>query len=322
VPGPRSAGRRSRAWDRTVPKLWIEVASRAVIARSLGIDPAIVSAMQAAQQQSPPGVTREMQPKPDHGEHSYVGAQKLAGKAAVITGADSGIGRAVAIAFAREGADVVISYLDEHDDARETARWVTEAGRRAVLVPGDIQDPAHCRTIIARAIEAFGRIDILVNNAAFQMTRDSLEDTPDDEWDRTFRTNIGATFHLTKAALPHMVAGASIVNTSSVNTDKAPPKLIAYSATKAAIANFTASLGQAVAERGIRVNCVAPGPIWTPLIPSTMPPEQVAHFGESTPMKRPGQPAEVAPVFVFLASKDASYVTGALYAVTGGTPVL
>jgi NAD(P)-dependent dehydrogenase (short-subunit alcohol dehydrogenase family) len=278
--------------------------------------------MQRSQQQSPPGVTREMQPPPDHGERSYVGCGKLAGKAAVITGADSGIGRAIAIAFAREGADVLISYLDEHDDARETARWVTEAGRKAVLVPGDIQDPAHCRAIIARAIEVFGRIDILVNNAAFQMTRASLDDIPDDEWDRTFRTNVDAMFHLTKAALRHMTAGASIVNTSSVNTDKAPPKLIAYSATKAAIANFTASLGQAIAERGIRVNCVAPGPIWTPLIPSTMPPEQVAHFGESTPMKRPGQPAEVAPVFVFLASRDASYVTGALYAVTGGTPVL
>jgi NAD(P)-dependent dehydrogenase (short-subunit alcohol dehydrogenase family) len=279
-------------------------------------------AKQPAQQQTPPGQTKEMRPRPDHGEESYRGSGKLEGKAAVITGADSGIGRAVAIAFAREGADVLIAYLDEHDDAKETARWVEKAGRKAVLVPGDIQDKEHCRKIISRAAEEFGHIDILVNNAAFQMTRDSLEDTPDEEWERTFATNIGAIFYLTKAALPHLHEGSAIVNTSSVNTDKAPPKLIPYSATKAAIANFTASLGQSLATRGIRVNCVAPGPIWTPLIPSTMPPEHVESFGSSTPMKRAGQPAEVAPAYVFLASKDASYVTGALYAVTGGTPVL
>ncbi|MCK1360695.1 glucose 1-dehydrogenase [Bradyrhizobium sp. 199] len=277
---------------------------------------------QLAQQQPVPGRTAEMQPKPDHGEESYKGSGKLSGRATVVTGGDSGIGRATAIAFAREGADVLISYLDEHDDAKETARWVEQAGRKAVLVPGDIQDPAHCRAIIQKTVEAFGRIDVLVNNAAFQMTRDSLEETPDDEWDRTFNTNINAIFHLCKAALPHMKAGSSIVNTSSVNSDKAPPKLIAYSATKAAIANFTASLGQLIAERGIRVNCVAPGPIWTPLIPATMPPQQVQSFGQEVPMKRPGQPAEVAPIFVFLASDQASYVTGARYAVTGGTPVL
>jgi len=277
---------------------------------------------QPPQQQDVPGHTSEMTPKPDHGEQSYKGSGKLEGRATVITGGDSGIGRATAIAFAREGADVLISYLDEHDDAKETARWVEEAGRKAVLVPGDIQDPAHCRAIIQKAVDEFGKLDVLVNNAAFQMSRDSLEETPDDEWDRTFNTNITAIFHLCKAALPHMKAGSSIVNTSSVNSDKAPPKLIAYSATKAAIANFTASLGQAVAERGIRVNCVAPGPIWTPLIPATMPPEQVESFGQDVPMKRPGQPAEVAPLFVFLASDDASYVTGARYAVTGGTPVL
>ena len=199
---------------------------------------------------------------------------------------------------------------------------VEQAGRRAVPMPGDIQHADHWRAIIAKTMEVFGRLDILVNNAAFQMSRESLEETPDDEWDRTFATNISSIFHLCKAALPHMKAGSSIVNTSSVNSDKAPPKLIAYSATKAAIANFTASLGQAVAERGIRVNCVAPGPIWTPLIPATMPPEQVETFGQDVPMKRPGQPAEVAPLFVFLASDDASYVTGARYAVTGGTPIL
>ncbi|HEY0777985.1 MAG TPA: glucose 1-dehydrogenase [Gemmatirosa sp.] len=273
-------------------------------------------------QLSDPGTEAQMDPKPDHGETSYVGHGKLADKAAVITGADSGIGRAVAIAFAREGADVLISYLDEDDDAKETARWVEDAGRKAVLVPGDVQDPKHCRAIIQKAVDEFGRLDLLVNNAAYQMSRDSLEDVPDEEWDRTMRTNLDAMFHLTKAALPHMQEGSAIVNSSSVNSDKAPPKLIAYSATKAAIANFTASLGQAVAERGIRVNCVAPGPVWTPLIPATMPPEQVKTFGEEVPMKRPAQPAELAPVYVFLASDDASYVTGARYAVTGGTPVL
>jgi NAD(P)-dependent dehydrogenase (short-subunit alcohol dehydrogenase family) len=274
------------------------------------------------QQQTPPGKTADMHPVPDHGEKSYRGSGKLAGKVAVITGGDSGIGRAVAIAFAREGADVLISYLEEHEDAKETARWVAQAGRRAETIAGDLKDPAHCRAVVARAVEAFGRIDVLVNNAAFQMTRERLEDIPDDEWDRTFDTNIGAIFRLCKAALPHMGKGTAIVNTASVNADKAPPKLLAYSATKAAIANFTASLGQLLAERGIRVNCVAPGPIWTPLIPSTMPPEQVETFGQQVPMKRPGQPAEVAPAFVFLASQDASYVTGALVPVTGGTPML
>ena len=274
------------------------------------------------QQQTPPGTTGDMHPKPDHGEESYRGCDKLKGKVAVITGGDSGIGRAVAIAFAREGADILISYLDEEDDAQETRRWVERAGRKCVLMAGDIQNPAHCRAIIQKAVDAFGRLDILVNNAAYQMVRTSLEDTPDEEWTRTMRTNLDAMFYLTKAALPHMKAGSAIVNTSSVNSTKAPPALIAYSATKAAIANFTASLGQLVAERGIRVNCVAPGPIWTPLIPATMPPEQVEKFGKEVPMQRAGQPREVAPLFVFLASEDSSYVTGARYAVTGGTPMI
>ena len=277
---------------------------------------------QPPQQQTQPGNEAQLTPSADHGETSYKGCEKLVDKAAVITGGDSGIGRAVAIAYAREGADLLISYLNEEEDAQETRRLVEEAGRRCVLVPGDIADPAHCRAIVARAVAEFGRVDILVNNAAFQMTRNSLEETPDEEWDRTFQVNITAMFHLCKAALPHMKAGSAIVNTSSVNSDKAPPQLLAYSATKAAIDNFTASLGQLVAERGIRVNCVAPGPIWTPLIPSTMPPEKVESFGQDVPMKRPGQPREVAPLFVFLASDDASYVTGAQYAVTGGTPVL
>jgi NAD(P)-dependent dehydrogenase (short-subunit alcohol dehydrogenase family) len=276
---------------------------------------------QPEQNQNPPGRTDEMTPRPDHGEQSYRGSGKLAGRVAIITGGDSGIGRAVAIAFAREGADVLISYLDEHDDAKETASWVERAGRKVVLVPGDIQDKHHCRAVVSRAVEAFGRLDVLVNNAAFQMSRESLEDVPDEEWERTFATNISAIFYLTKAALPHLGSGASIINTASVTVSKAPSQLIAYSATKAAIANFTASLGQSLGGRGIRVNCVAPGPIWTPLIPSTMPAERVAKFGESTPLKRAGQPAEVAPIYVFLASDQASYVTSSLYPVTGGTPM-
>ena len=277
---------------------------------------------QPAQQQEPPGHESDLQPAADHGESSYQGSGRLSGKAAVITGGDSGIGRAVAIAFAREGADVLIAYLNEHDDARETARWVEKAGRKAVLVPGDIAEPAQCRAIIDQAMSAFGRIDVLVNNAAFQMTHDSIEEIPDDEWDRTFQINITAMFHLCKAAVPHMTAGASIINTSSVNSDMPKPTLLAYAATKAAIANFTAGLAQLLAERGIRANSVAPGPVWTPLIPATMPPEQVENFGSETPMKRAGQPAELAPVYVLLASDEASFVSGARVAVTGGRPIL
>jgi len=277
---------------------------------------------QPRQQQKPPGREAELQPAADHGEESYRGSGRLSGKVAVITGGDSGIGRAVAIAFAREGADVLISYLNEEEDARETARWVEEAGRRVVLAPGDIADPAHCRGLIRQAMEAFGQIDVLVNNAAFQMTRESLEETPDEEWDHTFQTNITAMFHLCKAAVPHMKQGASIINTASVNSDSPKPTLLAYAATKAAIVNFTAGLAQLLADRGIRANSVAPGPIWTPLIPSTMPPEQVESFGEDVPMKRPGQPAEVAPVYVLLASDEASYISGARIAVTGGKPII
>jgi NAD(P)-dependent dehydrogenase (short-subunit alcohol dehydrogenase family) len=240
----------------------------------------------------------------------------------VITGGDSGIGRAVAIAFAREGADLLISYLNEEDDARETARWVEEAGRRVVLAPGDIAQPAHCRSLIDQTMETFGRIDVLVNNAAFQMTRESLEEIPDEEWDHTFQTNITAMFHLCKAAVPHMKAGASIINTASINSDMPKPTLLAYAATKAAIVNFSAGLAQLLGERGIRVNSVAPGPIWTPLIPSTMPAEQVESFGQEVPLKRPGQPAEVAPVYVLLASDEASYISGARIAVTGGKPII
>jgi NAD(P)-dependent dehydrogenase (short-subunit alcohol dehydrogenase family) len=228
----------------------------------------------------------------------------------------------VASAYAREGADVVISYLSEDEDATETAGYVEKAGRRAVLVAGDLADPQHCRDLVARAVEEFGRIDVLVNNAAYQMTRERLEDVPDEEWDHTIATNFSAMFHLCKAALPHMPRGASIIGSSSVNSDMPNPTLAPYAATKAAVANFSASLAQMLGERGIRVNSVAPGPVWTPLIPSSMPPEKVAEFGSNTPLGRAGQPAELAPVYVLLASDEASYISGARVAVTGGRPIL
>jgi len=275
-----------------------------------------------SQQQTPPGSEAALHPKADHGETTYRGSGRLQDKATVITGGDSGIGRAVALAYAREGADVLISYLNEHDDAKETARVVEEAGRRAILVPGDLADPAHCRAVIERAVNEFGRIDVLVNNAAFQMSHESIEDIPDDEWDYTFQVNITAMFHLCKAAVKHMPSGSSIINTTSINSDKPKPTLLAYATTKGAIANFTGGLSQLLADKGIRVNSVAPGPIWTPLIPSTMPADEVESFGDETPMKRPGQPKEVAPVFVMLASDEASYISGARIAVTGGTPIL
>jgi NAD(P)-dependent dehydrogenase (short-subunit alcohol dehydrogenase family) len=274
------------------------------------------------QKQPMPGTTGAMEPRPDHGEASYKGSGRLAGKKAIITGADSGIGRAVALAFAREGADVLISYLSEDEDANETRLLVEAAGRKAVLMPGDIQHPAHCRAIVDKAVAEFGRIDILVNNAAHQATFTDLEEIPDEEWDLTFRINIHAMFYLTKAAVPHMREGSAIINTTSVNADTPSPQLLAYATTKGAIQNFTGGLAQILAEKGIRVNCVAPGPIWTPLIPSTMPSEKVTQFGSQVPMKRPGQPAELAPVYVMLASDEASYVSGATVAVTGGKPIL
>ncbi|CAN5777708.1 SDR family oxidoreductase [soil metagenome] len=277
---------------------------------------------QPAQQQDVPGLQSEMSPTPDCGEDSYRGSGRLVGKAAVITGGDSGIGRAVAIAYAREGADVLISYLSEDQDAKDTAHLVEQAGQTAVLVPGDVSRPQHCRDIIARAVDAFGKVDILVNNAAYQMNRESLEEISDEEWDYTFQTNISAMFHLCKAALPHMAPGSAIIGSSSVNSDSPSPTLAPYAATKAAIANFTASLAQMLGERGIRVNSVAPGPVWTPLIPATMPKEKVESFGTDTPLGRPGQPAELAPVYVLLASDDGSYISGARIAVTGGRPIL
>jgi NAD(P)-dependent dehydrogenase (short-subunit alcohol dehydrogenase family) len=274
------------------------------------------------QQQTPPGTEKELTPKADHGEESYQGSGRLQDKKVVITGGDSGIGRAVCIAFAREGADLLISYLNEHEDARETARWVEQAGRKAVLVPGDIADPAHCRAIVDRAVQEFGRIDVLINNAAYQMTHESIEEISDEEWRRTFAINMDAMFYLVKAALPHMKEGSSIINTSSVNSDKPKPTLLPYATTKGAIANFSAGLAQMLGERGIRVNSVAPGPIWTPLIPSTMPPDQVKEFGESSPLGRPGQPAECAGAYVLLASDLGSYMSGGRIEITGGTPVL
>ena len=277
---------------------------------------------QPSQHQEPPGTTAEMDPKPDHGERSYQGSGRLSGKRAVITGADSGIGKAVAIAFAREGADLVLSYLDEHEDAQDTGRWVEESGRKAVLVAGDLDRPQHCREVIEAAIGELGGVDILVSNAAFQMTHESIEEIPDEEWDHTLATNLSAMFHLVKAAVPHMQPGASIIGTTSVNSDAPSPQLLPYAVTKAGIANMCASLAGMLAPRGIRANSVAPGPIWTPLIPSTMPEEQVGSFGEQVPLERPGQPAEVAPVYVMLASDEASYVSGARIAVTGGKPIL
>jgi NAD(P)-dependent dehydrogenase (short-subunit alcohol dehydrogenase family) len=263
-----------------------------------------------------------MTPVPDCGEESYRGSGKLTDKIAVITGGDSGIGRAVAIAYAREGADVLISYLSEDSDAKDTASYVEQAGRRVVLVKGDIADPQHCRDIIATAVDEFGGVDILVSNAAYQMTHETLDEISDDEWDYTFDTNIGAMFRLCKAAIPHMKPGSSIIGSSSVNSDMPNPTLAPYAATKAAIANFCASLAQMLGDKGIRVNSVAPGPIWTPLIPATMPSERVESFGENTPLGRAGQPKELAPIYVLLASDDASYVSGARVAVTGGKPIL
>ena len=277
---------------------------------------------QPPQQQEPPGVQSAMTPIPDCGETSYRGSGRLTGKVAVITGGDSGIGRAVAIAFAREGADILISYLNEDGDAQDTARWVEKAGQKAVLVAGDISQPQHCRDIVARTLAEFGRIDVLVSNAAYQMSHESLEEISEEEWDYTLATNVSAMFHLCKAAVPNMPAGSSIIGSSSVNSDAPSPSLIPYAATKAAIANLCASLAQLLGPRGIRVNSVAPGPIWTPLIPATMPDEKVKEFGSDTPLGRAGQPVEVAPVYVLLASDEASYVSGSRVAVTGGRPIL
>lgn len=268
--------------------------------------------------QAPPGLTGNMNPIPDHGEESYVGAGQLKDKVALITGADSGIGRAVAIAFAREGADIAISYLNEERDANETARWVEKAGRRSIILPGDITSEDHCAHLVRQCMEHFGRLDILVNNAAFQRSYEAIGDISAAEWDRTFRTNIYAPFFLARAAVPHMKAGSAIINTTSIQSRQPSSHLLAYASTKGAITNFTAGLAEMVADKGIRVNAVAPGPIWTPLIPSTMPPEKTRDFGKNTLVGRPGQPAELAGAYVLLASDLGSYMTGAVIPVTGG----
>lgn len=275
-----------------------------------------------SQKQEVPGSQKRMEPYPDCGEQSYTGSGRLQGKVALITGGDSGIGRAVAIAYAREGADVAIAYLNEHDDAQETARWVEQAGRRCLLLPGDLAEKDHCEQLVAKTVDTFGRIDVLVNNAAFQMSRSELAQIPDEEWVRTFDVNITAIFRLCKAAVPHMAAGSSIINTSSINSDAPTPTLLAYATTKGAIANFTAGLAQLLGSKGIRVNSVAPGPIWTPLIVSTMTEDDITNFGSQTPLGRPGQPVEVAPIYVLLASDEASYISGSRYGVTGGKPML
>src|SRR5215204_2840187 len=276
-----------------------------------------------ADQLEHPGLESQMSQAPDFGEATYRGTGKLQGRKAVVTGGDSGIGRAVALAFAREGADVVISYLEEEQtDADETARVVRDAGRTAVQLPGDLQDPGSCRSLVEHAVRELGGVDILVNNAAYQMVREGIADIATEELERTFRTNILAMFHTCRAALEHMQPGASIINTASVQAYQPDPMLLAYAATKAAIVNFTKGLAQETVEKGIRVNAVAPGPIWTPLIPATMSEEKVEDFGaEESPTQRAGQPAELAPVYVFLASPESSYINGEVIGVTGGKPL-
>jgi NAD(P)-dependent dehydrogenase (short-subunit alcohol dehydrogenase family) len=273
------------------------------------------------QEQEPPGREAEMEPRADHGEETYVGHDRLKDKVALVTGADSGIGRAVALAFAREGADVLCSYLSEDEDAAETRRLVEDAGRRCLTVPGDVSDREHCRALVDRAVDELGRLDVLVNNAAFQMAYESFLEIPPDEIEYVFRTNVIAMFHLCQAAVPHMQPGSTIVNTTSIQAAQPSPQLLHYAATKGAISTFTKGLAQEVAERGIRVNAVAPGPIWTPLVVMSFPAEKNAQFGADTPLGRPGQPAELAPIYVFLASEESRYISGEVVGATGGKPL-
>ncbi|MBD2431417.1 MULTISPECIES: SDR family oxidoreductase [Fischerella] len=272
-------------------------------------------------QEQQPGIESEMSPKPQADDPQYQGSGKLKNKVALITGGDSGIGRAVAIAFAKEGADVAIAYLNEHDDAKETKHLVEAQGRKAVTISGDVGDETFCQQAIQQTIDEFGKLDILVNNAAEQHPQKSIEDISKEQLEQTFRTNIFSMFFLTKAALKHLQEGGSIINTTSVTAYKGSPELLDYSSTKGAIVAFTRSLSQSLVEKGIRVNAVAPGPIWTPLIPATFPEEKVANFGKQVPMQRPGQPEEIAPSYVFLASDDASYITGQVLHPNGGVVV-
>ncbi|HEY0442731.1 MAG TPA: glucose 1-dehydrogenase [Candidatus Limnocylindrales bacterium] len=271
-----------------------------------------------AQAQQLPGGDDLLEPPPDHGQDSYVGNGRLAGLATVVTGSDSGIGKAVAIAFAREGADVVISYLDEGEDAAATIKLVEDEGRRAIGVAGDLQDEAHCRRLIEQTRDEFGRIDILVNNAAFQQRREQIEEIPTDEWEKTFRTNMTSTFVLCREAVKSMESGGSIINVSSIQASQPSSSLLAYASTKGALVTFSKALSTMLAPRGIRVNVVAPGPVWTPLVAATTAPEELKQFGADVPLGRPAQPAELAGAFVFLASPEASFITGAVLPVTGG----
>ena len=274
-----------------------------------------------AQEQSPPGHESDMRPLADHGEDTYVGHGRMTDKAALITGADSGIGRAVALAFAREGADVLCSYLGEDDDAAQTRRLVEDAGRRCVTVPGDIGDRGHCFALVERAVGEFGGLDVLVNNAAYQMAYESFLEIPPEEIDFVFRTNIISMFHLCQAAVPVMEPGSTIVNTTSIQAAQPSPQLLHYAATKGAISTFTKGLAQELAEQGIRVNAVAPGPIWTPLVIMSFPAEKNAEFGADTPLGRPGQPGELAPIYVFLATEASQYISGEVIGATGGKPL-
>ncbi|MFH5802692.1 SDR family oxidoreductase [Alienimonas sp. DA493] len=275
-----------------------------------------------AQEQQPVGSERKMEPEPDYGETSYQGHGRMKGKVALITGGDSGIGRAVALAFVREGADVLISYLDEHADAKKTVEVCEkEEGRRCVAVPGDLADPAHCEALVDRCISEFGRLDVLVNNAAYQMTFNSIREVSAEELEKTYRTNVFAMFHLSKKALERLPPGGAIINTTSIQAYQPSPPLIPYSTTKGAILTFTKALAEEAIKQGVRVNAVAPGPVWTPLIPYSFPGEHVAEFGGDTPIGRPAQPAELAPTYVFLATPDSSYIVGERIGVTGGKPL-
>ena len=279
-----------------------------------------VEKVPAQHQDRQPGFETEMEPRPDLQGNLAGASQRLPGKAALITGGDSGIGRAIAVAFAKEGADVAISYLDEHEDAEETKQLVEKEGRKCLLIAGDIGDEAFCKQVISKVVEEFGKLDVLVNNAAEQHVQESLKDITAEQLEKTFRTNVFSMFHLTKAALDHLKPGASIINTTSITAFRGEPSLIDYSSTKGAILAFTRALSGSLAKEGIRVNGVAPGPIWTPLIPASFPAEEVEGFGSGTPLGRPGQPDELAPGYVYLASDDSSYVTGQVLHINGGTP--